>query len=151
MVSVHSLSYSSLYFSAIFIGRFGSPRSVMAGLPFVSLSPARLLNLQNSFVNNINYHPVKFPTTVINEKRTARFKSYIDIFISLVSKLTAMWNFKSIKGVMYSLQILTGSVVLWLMVNALVDSTPDPFKPKLVCTGWWRLMFLWPKCLFSLS
>ena len=38
----------------------------------------------------INYHTVKFPTTVINEKRTARLKSYIDIFISVVSKLTPM-------------------------------------------------------------
>ena len=46
----------------------------------------------------INYHPVKFHTTVINEKRTARLKSYIDIFISVVSKLTAMWNFKVLRA-----------------------------------------------------
>jgi hypothetical protein len=33
----------------------------MAGFPFVSLSPARLLNLKNSFANNINFYQVIFP------------------------------------------------------------------------------------------
>jgi hypothetical protein len=40
----------------------------MAGVPFASLSPARLLNLQNIFANNINFHKGKFPTIVIKKK-----------------------------------------------------------------------------------
>jgi hypothetical protein len=36
----------------------------MAWLP---VSPEMLLNLQNSLANNINFHQVKFPMTVIQK------------------------------------------------------------------------------------
>jgi hypothetical protein len=48
----------------------------MAGFPFVSLSPARLLNLKNSFANNINFHPMMDITKCI-----VLSKLYINIFI----------------------------------------------------------------------